>query len=151
MFGKFRIAPWLAPTAAVVLLAAFHPRTTSADDAPTTAPSASASITVTVVGSDSKPAADVRVTLSPAAETSDGSRPKPVAKGMTDSDGKATLSNVADGQYNVMASVKSPPQVGRGKVTIADGKDASVDITLKPRKGKKASSDTPPTTNPSNQ
>jgi len=57
-------------------------------------------------------------------------RPKPLQTATTDADGQATFKDVADGTYMVRANLKG---AGRGSesVTIADGKDATVSITLK--------------------
>ena len=60
-------------------------------------------------------------------------RPAPLQSTTTDADGAATFKDVADGTYAVAARQKKGGN-GRGTVTVAGGKDASVTVTLKARK-----------------
>ena len=59
-------------------------------------------------------------------------RPKPLQTAKSDADGAATFTDVADGSYVVQARIKGGG-MGREKVTIDEGKDVSVTVTLKPR------------------
>ena len=142
----FAVKKWIAPVAALALLAGVG-QFVRAEDAPTTQPAGKATVTVTVLDADSKPVEGVRVMVTPytprkkavataAENTPDPStgthmRAKPIAMGKTDKDGKATLTGVPNGTFNVVASTKE--MTGRKRVTITDGKDADVTVTLKPK------------------
>jgi hypothetical protein len=65
-----------------------------------------------------------------------GDKHPAVAEGITDADGKFTLSNVPAGSYVVHAHLKGTGQ-GHTDVTVEDGKTASVTITLQPEAPKK--------------
>lgn len=126
---------------------------------PTTAPAGKASVVVSVVDQDGKPvvgatvnltagtakhkkagkakaaeptAAEVPATQPAAGDGEKPAKPVPLATATTDADGKATLAGVADGAYTVQARLKKVGTV-RVSVTVADGKDAAVTVTLKPK------------------
>ena len=146
-----KMSRWMASVAllAGVGLGASH--AAAAD--PTTMPAGKAMITVTVVDDAGKPVSEARVNLfapakkatettatgahaqpmtadDPATPAPKRARPKPLQTATTDDAGKATFKDVADGSYVVRANLKGSGR-GNEKVTIADGKDATVSITLK--------------------
>lgn len=142
----FAVKKWIVPVAALAMLAGFSPMTRAQE----AAPMGKATITVTVVDAEAKPVegATVMLTTGPAKgpkanaagdtpdpATGKHTRAKHVAEGKTDKDGKAVLPNIADGTYMVAARLKGAG-AGRDKVTVTDGKDASVTVTLKAHKGK---------------
>jgi hypothetical protein len=106
----------------------------------TTMPSAKASIVVTVVDGDGKAVDGATVTYKVFAGKKGTTKladdpavtPVPVK---TDADGKATLKDVPDGTYSVSAKLKGTGN-GKSRVVIADGKNATVTITLKPKAAK---------------
>jgi hypothetical protein len=107
----------------------------------TTMPAGKASIVVTVVDGDGKAVDGATVTYKistgkkgGAAKLADDPAVTPVPV-KTDADGKATLKDVPDGTYSVSARLKGTGN-GKSKVVIADGKDATVTITLKPKAAK---------------
>lgn len=144
-------------TGMAVLLGLAAAVTRGADAGPTTAPAGKASLVVTAVDADGKPVVGAKVSLfastgakhkKAAALTADppttapaggDGKPKldPLATGTTDADGKATLTGLADGTYTVRGRLKSVGN-GHADVTIADGKDAAVSLTLKVGKKKAA-------------
>jgi protocatechuate 3,4-dioxygenase beta subunit len=126
---------WVATAAAVALLAGIPLASTSparGQDAPTSQPAGKATITVTVMDQDQKPVAKARVRLFPA-KADGGGKPTAIATERTDEDGKATLTGIADGDYTVNASLKASG-AAHEKVTVSNGADATVNLTLKPRK-----------------
>jgi len=130
---------------AVALMVGFSGKAFAAD-----AKDAKGSVEVTVTGVDGKPAANVEVRVVPpqaakkaAAAIHDnsqivpvaaGARPEPIAKGMTDDKGVATLKDVPAGDYTVQAGGKEAR--GRENVTVKAGETAKVSITLKAAKPK---------------
>jgi len=152
MFG---LKKWAAPVASLVLLAGFA-HGVRAEDA---TPPAKAMITVTVVDSDSKPIPGARVMLYAAAvkkapttapadaadpSTAKNKRPKALQTVTADKDGKAMLKDVADGTYSVAGRMKNFAQA-KETVTVADGKDMELTLTLKARAPKPDAAPTPPT------
>ncbi len=149
-----RMQKWVAPVAGLALLIGFAQTQSRAADP---APAAKASITVTVVDSDGKPAAGANVTLYAATEhkkrggkqapaapaAADGTtktkpareKPESIATGTTDAEGKAVLTGIPDGKYRVNARIKHGG-AGHESVTVADGKDVSVSVTLKAKPAK---------------
>jgi len=140
---------WIAPIAAVSLLIGLQMTAARAQDAATTAPAGKATVSVTVLDSDSKPVSGAKVTLMPprarkkkaAADAGAAADPTPAptpagptASGVTDSDGKVSFPGIADGRYQVQVRSKTAG-AGRAAVTIADGQDQTVSVTLKPRAG----------------
>lgn len=143
---------WIAPVASLALLIGFSPSQVKAQDN-TPAPTGKATITVTVVDSNAKPVEGARVVLLPprerkakpqatigtptASQLAKGNhnRPKPIAEGTTDKDGKAVLNNIPDGEFVVHAMLKGTG-AGSEKVTVTDQKDVSVTVTLKERPAK---------------
>jgi hypothetical protein len=141
---------WLATFAAAALLAGLPLATLSpvrAQDAATSQPVGKASITVTVLDQDKKPVPKTRVRLMSAKPADGDARPTPVATGRTDDDGKATLTGIADGDYMVNAGSRAAG-TGREKITISNGADASVSVTLKPRKARGNAAPASPSTQP---
>jgi hypothetical protein len=59
-------------------------------------------------------------------------RAKPLQTTTTDADGTASFKGVADGTYTVRARLKGTGN-GMEKVTVADDKDVTVTVTVKPR------------------
>ncbi len=57
-----------------------------------------------------------------------GGRPAPVATATTDKDGKFTMNDVAAGDYMVGVRDQDKKLYGRERVTVEDGKTATVDI-----------------------
>jgi hypothetical protein len=112
-----RVSLFLAPVKKAAPTAAFgtHVQPMAADDTmpPTTPPTTPPSDSGTGGGKGAKKA-----------------RPKALQSAVTDADGQATFKDVADGTYTIRANLKGG---GRGTqtVTIADGQDATVSITLK--------------------
>jgi hypothetical protein len=138
-----RWTKWVAPMAALVLMAGLQVADThAADDA--AAPAGKATVTVTVVDSAGKAVAGATVSLlPPPAKRAKGgattqpdagtrTRPTPLATGTTGADGTFAFTKIANGDFAVTARLKGSGN-GRGKVTIADDKDEAVSITLKPR------------------
>ncbi len=135
----------IVPVAGLAMVLGFaQARSRAADPVP--AAEGKANVTVTVVDGDGKPVVGANVSLvvatgkkkaelaDPAttAPTTPPERPVPVATGTTDDTGKAVLSKVPDGKYRVRARMKKAGS-GTETVTIEDGKDATVSVTLKPR------------------
>jgi hypothetical protein len=55
-------------------------------------------------------------------------RPAPIATATTDKDGKFTMNDVEAGDYNLMVRDTAKKAYGREKVTVEDGKTATVEI-----------------------
>jgi hypothetical protein len=140
-----RWTKWVAPMAALVLMAGIQTAQTRADDAATPALTGKATVTVTVVDSDGKAVAGATVMIMPAtpkkakgaAPTSQPAdatkpRPTPMETGTTGTDGTFALTKIPDGDFTVSARLKGTG-AGRAKVTIADDKDEAVSVTLKAR------------------
>lgn len=153
-----RWTKWVAPMAALVLMAGLQVADTRAADDAAGVPAGKATITVTVVDSAGKAVSGATVSLLPApakkAKTKgattqpDGAapartRPTPLATGTTGADGTFAFTKIADGDFAVSARLKGSGN-GRGKVTIADDKDEAVSITLKPRAAAGATPAAPP-------
>ena len=142
----------IVPVATLALLTAGLTATRAADPmAPTTAPAAKAKVTVKVVDTDGKAVDGATVdltvpggrkrknaaapTTAPTAAAADPAPAKrakvtPIQTTTTDADGGATLADVPDGSYVVAARLKGSGN-GRERVTVADGQDASVTVTIK--------------------
>jgi hypothetical protein len=139
-----RWTKWVAPMAALVLMAGLQVgQTRAADDA--AAPAGKATVTVTVVDSAGKAVAGATVSISaapakkakgattqPDAGTGARTRPTPLETGTSGADGTFALTKIPDGDFVVMARLKGTGN-GRAKVTIADDKDEAVSVTLKAR------------------
>ena len=147
----YRSMKWIAPIAGLALLIGFQLTSAKADDTATTAPAAKATVNVTVVDGDNKPVSGAKVQLLPpkpkkgkkaqpadgaaaTAAPAKGTKAVPIAQGTTDADGKVALPGIADGDYVIQARSRGVGS-GRANVTIADGQDASVPVTLVPRAG----------------
>jgi hypothetical protein len=115
-----------SPALCLLALAIFATHAVKADDTATTKPSDSnGSIVVTVLDSDSKPVAKARVQLFTKKKATEGddaapAKPKALARGSTDDDGKFTFSSLASGEYKVNASVKKAGTKGTATVSITD-------------------------------
>jgi Carboxypeptidase regulatory-like domain len=116
-----------SPVVCLVTLAIFASHAVKADDTSTTQPSASGSIVVTVLDADSKPVEKARVQIfakKKAADTDDNAakpaKPKALARGATDEDGKYTFSGLASGDYKINASLKKTGGKGTATVSITD-------------------------------
>jgi hypothetical protein len=141
-----RWTKWITPAMGLALLIGFHQAQLRADDA--AAPVGKATVTVTVVDAAGKAVSGATVGIYPkgakkqktdgggaTTQPADGAkpaRPQPLTSGETGADGTVALEKIPDGNFVVRARVKG---VGNGNapVTIADDKDASVSVTLKPR------------------
>jgi Carboxypeptidase regulatory-like domain len=140
-----RWTKWVAPMAALVLMAGIQTAQTRADDAAT--PTGKATVTVTVVDGSGKAVAGATVSISlaapkktaaPTSQPTDGTakpRPTPIETGTTGTDGTFALTKIPDGDFTVSARLKGAGN-GRAKVTIADDKDEAVSVTLKARAAK---------------
>lgn len=125
---------------ALLALGIFAARSVRADDMPTTAPSTapSGSISVTVLDSNSDPVVKANVKLyvkHQKSESADAAtppaKPKAIATGKTDDDGKFTFSDVAPGEYKVNATHKKTGGKGSVEVTVSsDTPNPSVTITF---------------------
>lgn len=123
---------------AVVCLFAFAllaSHNAKADDTATSQPTGS--ITVTVLDSDGKPVVKARVQLFPKRKIAEGDdatpspKPKAIAKGPTDEDGKFTFDSVAVGDYKVNASFKKTHAKGSATVSVtADSQSPAITINL---------------------
>ena len=147
----FRMQKMIAPVTAIALLLGLGLAHSRADDMvpPTTPPATGkATIKVTVVDSDGKAVSGATVSIFVAPPKGkktvpttqpDGAKPKPVAlqTGKTADDGTVSLEKLGDGDFVVNARLKSAG-TGRATVTVADGKDQTVSITLKVRAKKAA-------------
>jgi protocatechuate 3,4-dioxygenase beta subunit len=148
---------WIASIAAVSLFVGLQMTAAHAQDAATTAPAGKATVSVTVLDSNSNPVSGAKVTLMPpkarkkkaAADAGAAADPTPAptpagptATGATDSDGKVSFPGIADGRYQVQVRSKTAG-AGRANVTIADGQDQTVSVTLKPRAGAAAAATQP--------
>jgi hypothetical protein len=136
---------FILPVAGLTLVLGFG-GASRADDSTTatppasTQPAAKGTIVVTVVDADGKPVDGVTVSYKPYVKKVKGAPKTPVdsagttalATVTTDTNGKATIPAVADGDFTVQAKLKKTG-TGRGKVTVADGKETDVTITLKPK------------------
>ncbi len=143
----------IAPVAALALVVAFNQTQLRADDAAT--PTGKATVTVTVVDSAGKPVAGATVSIFPSkakgkkkggatpdagatSQPTDGAkpaRPTPLVTGETGADGTVALAKVPDGDFRVTARLKGSGN-GQATVTVADDKDQTVSVTLKPRAAK---------------
>jgi hypothetical protein len=112
------------PVLALVALALFSSHIVKADDAATSQPSATGSISVTVLDPDGNAAPKAALQLYPMIKPDDaGEKPKrgkSLAKGKADADGKYTFSNLANGDYLVSASVKKAGTKGTANATVSD-------------------------------
>ena len=136
------MSKWISSTAlalALLSLAIFSGRPVRADDSSTTQPSSgSGSITITVLDSSNNPVVKASVRLfakqKPADSDSDNgapAKPKAVATGKTDEDGKYTFSDVAPGDYKINATQKKTHGKGSVQVSVtSDAPNPSVTITF---------------------
>ncbi len=115
----------IAPVAALALLVGLQQAQLRADN---TAPAGKATVTVTVVDASGKAVSGATVGIYPTA-----AKPEPIVSGETGADGTVALTAVPDGDFNVQAKLKGSGN-GRAALTVADGKDATVSVTLKGRK-----------------
>jgi hypothetical protein len=141
-----RVKKMIAPVTAIALMLGLCLGKSRADNAaaPTTG---KATLKVTVVDSDGKvvPGATVTIWVAPpkgkktVPTTQPEAKPKPeiLQTGKTADDGTASLTKIADGEFVVNARLKGSG-TGRATVTVADGKDQTVSITLKVRPKKAA-------------
>ncbi len=135
-----RLISWCSPVVCLIALAIFASHIAKADDTATSQPSAATgTIVVTVVDSDSKPVPKARLQLYPKKKVAtDGDdagtpapKPKAIAKGRTDDDGKFTFENVAAGDYKVSGSLKSAGTKGSTSVSVtSDTLNPEITITL---------------------
>jgi hypothetical protein len=135
-----RLINSLALTLTVLALGFLSARSVKADDSSTTQPSASTgSITVTVLDSSNNPVVKANVRLyakpKPAGDSDDNggapAKPKAVASGKTDDDGKFTFSDVAYGDYRVRATQKKTGGKGQEQVSVtSDAPNPTVTITF---------------------
>ncbi|HEX4052705.1 MAG TPA: carboxypeptidase-like regulatory domain-containing protein [Tepidisphaeraceae bacterium] len=147
-----RIFKWIAPALVLGALALFSGRMVKADDAATTQPSStSGSIVVTVLGSDGNPVPKARLKLHAAKKKSDANaegesgKPKALASGKTDDDGKFTFSGLASGEYKVNASLKKAGAKGSGTVNVTDdAPNATITINLEVTDGGNGGATTAP-------
>jgi hypothetical protein len=123
----FRWLNSFAPVLALIALAMFTGRAVRADDAPASQPSApSGSIVVTVLDSGGNPVAKASVKLYPKKRKSDANadgesqKPKAIATGKTDEDGKFTFSGLASGSYKINASFKKTGSKASATLAITD-------------------------------
>jgi 5-hydroxyisourate hydrolase-like protein (transthyretin family) len=135
MFRSIRVFSLFACFAALAALAAFASHFAKADDATSQPSAATGSIVVTVVDSDGKPAPKVRLNLyvqaDPNATTQPSGKPKAIAKGRSDEDGKFTFESVAFGDYRVSGSLKSNSTKGSVKTSVtSDAPNPEVTITM---------------------
>jgi hypothetical protein len=135
-----------ALTLTILALGFFASRSVRADDSASTQPSASAatqpsdatgSITVTVLDSSSNPVHKATVRLYSTAKPADAddnaapAKPKAVASGKTDEDGKFTFPNLATGDYRVRATMKKTGGKGSADVAVSsDTLNPTVTITF---------------------
>ncbi len=138
-----RWTKWVAPMAALVLMAGIQTAQTRADDTAAPTPNGKATVTVTVVDSSGKAVAGATVSIfaapakkteAPTSQPADGTRtrPTPMETGTTGTDGTFALTKIPDGKFMVTARLKGSGN-GRATVTISDDKDEPVSVTLKPR------------------
>jgi hypothetical protein len=129
----------IAMAMALLALAVFAGKAVKADDSSTTQPSsANGSITVTVLDSSNNPVVKANVKLyakhKPAESDADNgapAKPKAIAAGKTDEDGKFTFSDVAPGEYKVNATHKKTGGKGSVQVSVtSDALNPTVTITF---------------------
>ena len=91
-----------------------------------------ATVDLTVPAARKRKAAAAAPTTAPTADAAPvkPAKPTPLQSTTTDADGGATLTAVPDGSYVVAARLKGSGN-GREKVTVADGKDQSITVTIK--------------------
>jgi hypothetical protein len=139
---------WLMPAlAAAALFCWSYTATSRADDA-----AATGSVTGTVVDSNNKGVANMKVRLfnpkdlpkhggggggaapapnaAPGGGGGAGAHPAPVAEATTDKDGKFTMDKVPVGDYVCAANDRTSGQHGMAKVSVTAGNAATVSITL---------------------
>jgi len=126
-----------SPVVCLIALAFLASHVVKADDTAATQPSAAnGSIAVTVLDSDGKPVVKARVQLFAKKKVTEGddagaAKPKPMARGSTDEDGKFTFSSVASGEYRVAASYRKTGSRGSASVSVTDdASNATVTINL---------------------
>jgi uncharacterized surface anchored protein len=119
-----RLLNSFAPVAALIALAMFTSRAVRADDAPASQPSSNGSIVVTVLDSGGNPVEKASVKLYPKKKKSeanaDGAKPKAMAAGKTDEDGKFTFSGLAIGDYKINASFKKTGSKASATLDLTD-------------------------------
>jgi hypothetical protein len=135
-----RTAKWFIPALAFGLLLGLAGEQTRAQDEN----KAVGTVSGTVKGQDGEAAAEVNVRIvSPPKGKKGGDavlapadgekkkRPKPVAQGKTDADGKFTIENVPVGSYMVVAG-GGGKGMARQAVEVKEGETASVELQLAP-------------------
>jgi len=143
-----RVKKMIAPVTAIALMLGLCLGKSRADDATAPATTGKATLKVTVVDSDGKvvPGATVAISVAPPrgkktvpTTQPNAARPKPeiLQTAKTADDGTVSLEKVANGEFVVTARLKGSGN-GRATVSIADGKDQTVSITLKVRAKKAA-------------
>ncbi len=136
MFGMFK---FIVPVLALGLSVLFIEKTVRADEAP----AKTGSVKVTVLDADSKPVVGAHVRIvapkarpaaaAPSNLAKGDKQPEAVKEGVTGDDGTVTLSDIAPGDYYVMAM--SDAGRGREKVTITAGATpVEVTVHLKAKK-----------------
>ena len=79
-------------------------------------------------GGDAKKDADKQAAIGQPSAERHQNRPTPIATATTDKDGKFTMNDVAVGEYMVGVRDQEKKLYGRERVTVEDGKTASVEI-----------------------
>jgi hypothetical protein len=133
-----RTFSWAAAVLALSLMSLFTGAVARGDDAPSTQPSAagSGSIAITVVDASNKPVEGVTLKLTAGkpkkAPTESAKKPKTLATGKTDAEGKFTFANIPTGKYRVTATLEGVGH-GNSKVSVTDdAPNVTATITLKP-------------------
>ncbi len=123
----FRLLNSFALVVALIALAMFASHAVRADDAPASQPSSpSGSIVVTVLDSSGNPVLKASVKLYPKKKKSEANadgqptKPKAIAAGKTDDDGKYTFSGLAIEDYKINASYKKTGSKASATVDLTD-------------------------------
>ena len=150
---------WMSSVVALALMVGFSGSVLRADDAPK---AATGTISGSVVDKDSKPVPNITVSLwaaapkKPAPPKTDigdrtlgkkdkGEKPAkkeaslPITTAITGGDGTFNMPNVPVGEYRVdVGSHKDPAGYGKASVTVKEGLNTAVTLTMTPPKEKKA-------------
>ncbi len=143
----FRSLKWATPFVAMALLVGISQVRAEETKKET------GTVTGTVTDQDGKAVANAEVRLmapkakgekseAKADKAASGERPKPIATGKTDADGKFELKDVAVGSYTLAAGVKGVGQA-REQIEVKAGDNSPVALKIKPAapKGDKAKSE----------
>jgi hypothetical protein len=142
-----RWTKWVVPVASLALVFSLYAANSRADDAATVTPNGKAKVTVTVVDAAGKPVAGATVGIivphnkkeqGAATTQPEGAikkRPTPIESGVSSADGTFDLTKIPDGDFVVTARLSGTGN-GREKITVTDGKDQTVTVTLKAPKAK---------------